>query len=194
MFVLVQITGHPVGIVQPNTCKSEGFHREEERRLRRELNKYRVFRRIEIYHWNDFGTCQLRRQMFPTPTINYERWRCQFSIHQNTKLRNVALYCPLLHCITLYCTVLYCTALYHTLLHHIALHCIVSHYIALHFLHCNTLQLFLHHNSPYINCFVLLCLLLLQSVEGLFLKHGFNEAGFDSEFNLFASNHICPSF
>ena len=30
--------------------------------------------------------------------------------------------------------------------------------------------------------------------QGLFLKHGFNEAGFDSEFNLFASNHICPSF
>ena len=34
----------------------------------------------------------------------------------------------------------------------------------------------------------------LFGFQELFLKHGFNEAGFDSEFNLFASNHICPSF
>ena len=38
------------------------------------------------------------------------------------------------------------------------------------------------------------CLLSWSSVRGLFLKHGFNEAGFDREFNLFASNHICPRF
>ena len=38
------------------------------------------------------------------------------------------------------------------------------------------------------------CLLSWSSVGGLFLKHGFNEAGFDREFNLFASNHICPRF
>ena len=34
----------------------------------------------------------------------------------------------------------------------------------------------------------------LFGFQELFLKHGFNEAGFDSEFNLFASYHICPSF
>ena len=143
--------------------------------------------RIEIYHWNDLGTCQLKRQMFPTASINYERWRCEASSPFTPKYT--------VHC-TLYLVQppLNITPLcwLYTVQRHYTVHCTQCA------LCCNKLHFctVIHHpsapqymllNFPLLVLFPIHSLLLKlfrmlscsSSVRGLFLKHGFNEPGFD---------------
>ena len=134
--------------------------------------------RIEIYHWNDLGTCQLKRQMFPTASINYERWRCEasspftpkYSSHHSTLHHSADS--TLCKDITL-CTV------------HSALCCNKLHFCTV--IHHPSAPQYMLLNFPLLVLFPIHSLLLKlfrmlscsSSVRGLFLKHGFNEPGFD---------------